>query len=174
MIRESLYLSPGLQDQGVFSKIPIRPQEIILEFTGKILKSEELPPISSSSEDRYLQIDRDTYMGPSGSFDDYINHSCDPNTGLIFRSGHIFLVALRDIPSGEEITWDYSTTMDEDDWEIPCICRSSLCRGRIGDFKYLPLERKLYYAKLGVVPSYNLRYIPSSEKVAYRPFTKEA
>jgi len=54
-------------------------------------------------------------MGPSGGVDDFFNHSCDPNAGLQIDGQKVWLVAIKNITQGEEITWDYSTTMDEDD-----------------------------------------------------------
>jgi len=66
----------------------------------------------------------------------------------------------RDIFKGQEITWDYSTTMDEDDWELDCVCANALCRGKVRDFKYLPNELKSKYTHLGIVPDYNLKYAP--------------
>ncbi|MBI2625395.1 MAG: hypothetical protein HYW70_03640 [Candidatus Nealsonbacteria bacterium] len=53
-----------------------------------------------------------------------------------------------------EITFDYSTTMDEDDWGMDCQCGSKSCRGRIRDFKYLPPDIQKKYLDLGIVPEY--------------------
>jgi len=36
---------------------------------------------------------------------DLVNHSCDPNCGLV---GAVLVVAMRDIEPGEEITFDYA------------------------------------------------------------------
>jgi hypothetical protein len=66
------------------------------------------------------------------------------------------LVALRDIEAGEEVTWDYSTTMFEDDWEIECLCGAYNCRGRIREFRYLPDDIKRKYISFGIVPEYNM------------------
>lgn len=95
-------------------------------------------------------------MGPSGKLDDYVNHSCDPNSGLVINNINVILIAIRNIKKLEEITWDYSTTIDEDEWEMDCNCRSNICRGRIGDFKYLPEDIQRRYIKLGIVPNYIL------------------
>lgn len=68
----------------------------------------------------------------------------------------VTLVAIRPIASGEEITWDYSTTMSEDDWEMDCNCGAPSCRKRIRDFKYLPPKLREHYQVLGIVPEYVL------------------
>lgn len=84
------------------------------------------------------------------------NHSCAPNAGI---DGDLDLVALQDIAPGQEILWDYSTTMDVDGWSMPeCRCGSAACRGTIGPFKTLPPEVALRYCGLGIVPDYCARH----------------
>jgi len=99
-------------------------------------------------------------MGPSGGIDDFFNHSCEPNAGLVIKEKKIFLKAIKNIKKGSEITWDYSTTMYEaefpDKWEMDCVCGSKKCRQRIVDFKELPKKIQLRYIKAGVVPAYIL------------------
>jgi uncharacterized protein len=59
-----------------------------------------------------------------------INHSCDGNCDPDIIRGRIWIVALRDIPAGEEITYDYG--FDYADWkEHPCRCGSPKCVGYI-------------------------------------------
>jgi hypothetical protein len=77
----------------------------------------------------------------------YLNHSCDPNAGL----RGLRLVAVRDIAPGEELCFDYSTTMAEDYWELPCSCGSVHCRGSVRDFKHLPSGVQRKYRELGIV-----------------------
>jgi SET domain-containing protein len=92
-------------------------------------------------------------MGPSGEVDNFFNHSCDPNAGLKITATKAVLVAIKDISLGQEITWDYSTTMDEDDWEMNGNCGSNNCSGKIRDFKYLPPEIQQKYLTLDIVQS---------------------
>ena len=97
------------------------------------------------------------YLGPSKSLDDYVNHSCDPNAALIVDDvPHVFLAALRDIEPGEEVTYDYSVTMFNDDWEIHCNCGSTICRGKIQEFMNLSPAVQNRYRALGIVPKYIL------------------
>lgn len=59
-----------------------------------------------------------------------INHSCDGNCEPQNIRGHIWIVALRDIAAGEEITYDYG--FDFADWQNhPCRCGSRKCAGYI-------------------------------------------
>lgn len=60
----------------------------------------------------------------------WINHSCEPNCEPQIIRGHIWIIALRDIGEGEEITYNYG--YDEQNWkDHPCRCRSKRCLGYI-------------------------------------------
>ena len=58
----------------------------------------------------------------------FINHSCDPNCESINDKGRIFVVAIRDIAAGEELTYEYNL-FDSDDGEQDCYCGAEKCRG---------------------------------------------
>ncbi|WP_156442853.1 SET domain-containing protein-lysine N-methyltransferase, partial [Sphingomonas sp. CCH9-H8] len=94
------------------------------------------------------------YMGPSGQLDDLVNHSCDPNAGLRFTDDGVILVALRDIVSGEEISWDYSTTLAQSNWHMICQCRSPECRRVIGNFDTLSPDRQEFFRARNLVAPY--------------------
>lgn len=138
---------------GVFANRNFRKNQKIVDFFGKLITYKELP--FPYKKDNYIQIGRDLFMGPSGGIDDFFNHSCNPNAGLVIRRKKVFSKAVKEIKKGEEITLDYSTTMNENNWEMDCFCNSKTCRKRIRDFKYLPKKLQRKYIKLGIVPSYN-------------------
>jgi hypothetical protein len=125
-----------------------------MHYQGPLLRYEQTTPQTLA-----LQIGPDLYIGESGHADDFVNHSCDPNAGMLIDGTDVRLIAIREIPSGEQITFDYSTTMDEDDFEFDCLCGSQECRRRIRDFKHLSEGTKKRYGQLGVVPDYNRRYL---------------
>jgi SET domain-containing protein len=55
-----------------------------------------------------------------------INHSCAPNCRAETIRGRIWIIARRDIPPGEEITFDYGFSFTE--WRRhPCRCGSERC-----------------------------------------------
>ena len=59
-----------------------------------------------------------------------INHSCAPNCETQQQRGRIWIVALRDIAPGEELTYDYC--FDYADWrKHPCRCGATECVGYI-------------------------------------------
>ena len=137
--------------KAVFATEGFAAGESIVRFSGRRVAAARVPGGIAGTSDRFVQVDRHEYLGPSGRIDDLINHSCDPNTGLRFTAKGVFLVALRDIAPGEEIAWDYSTTLHQAGWAMACACGSAGCRGTIGDFAGLPEERRRWYIDRGVV-----------------------
>lgn len=148
--------------KAVFAGRDIKAGEFICEFTGPLCSMEEYLKLHDPANNHYLQIDDDRFMGPSGSADDLINHSCNPNGGLVYRDGAVKYIAIRDIREGEELSFDYSTTMDEDGWEMDCLCGDPACRKKVRDFKHLPAEIQEKYIKLGVVMPYIVKKVRPS------------
>ncbi|MCX5812827.1 MAG: SET domain-containing protein-lysine N-methyltransferase [Proteobacteria bacterium] len=161
-----LILKDAKHGKGVFAGRKFKAGEMIIEFKGNFMTYEEQADLCLV-EDRYVQVGHNLFMGPSGDIDDYINHSCNPNAALIIPAGDavrggVALIALREINEDEEITFDYSTTMDEDDWEMDCGCGSEKCRKRIRDFKYLPEDTQEKYIRLGIVPDYIMKKLKNA------------
>ena len=153
---------------GVFAGEKISAGEEILTFLGPLIERRDMPEIHSQDEDYYLQVDDDLFLGPSGWIDDYINHSCDPNSGVIIEGQISNLVAIQNISRGDEIRFDYSTTMYRPILVMKCWCGSPLCRGEVVDFIYLPAETQARYIALGVVPEYITRTISPSAPALQR------
>jgi len=143
------------QGQGVFAVRNIAQNEIVMPLTGPLLTYDQCIQLPPELYDKSLQIGANIYRGPSGDVDYFVNHSCDPNS-YVSINDVLTLVTLRPIQRLEEIVFDYSTTMDEDHWEMDCTCGSSRCRGRVRDFKYLPEEIQQQYIALGIAPAYIL------------------
>lgn len=143
-------LIQGQKGLGIFAKADFEKGSVILEFNGPILTRKEIP----AGEDRYLQIGKDTFIGPSGDADDYVNHSCIPNCGVFIVGNRALLKAIVLIQKGTEITFDYSSTSTENDWSMPCKCGTFACRKVIGGYKSLDELTKERYKVLGMVPDY--------------------
>lgn len=70
----------------------------------------------------------------------FVNHSCQPNSGLLVKRGasHVDLFALRSIAAEEELTLDYCTFEQQIDFmRGDCQCGSSACRKRVRGFRDL-------------------------------------
>ena len=139
----------GEYGKAVFAVERITTGTLIAPFTGPFLT------YAQTNADTYaLQIGPDLYIGESGGVDDLFNHSCDPNAWVRIQGRSAELVALRDILPGEQVCFDYSTIMDEDDFTMRCLCGSSLCRGLITDGRNLPADVWDRYVDLGILPGY--------------------
>lgn len=144
-----VYVADCPVGKGVFAALPISKGEEIFKFTGKVISLEEVLA-KGEHQSNPIQIDTQSYLDvvSPGVF---INHSCDPNAGVV---DDIILIALRDIQQDEEIRFDYSTSMSENLWTMECKCRNSNCRGIINDFHYLPPDLQANYLELGIVQEF--------------------
>jgi hypothetical protein len=145
---------------GVFAKVDLMPWETIFYLTGKLIRFEDA---AAATQGEYtIQIGSDHYVDPTTPAR-YLNHSCEPNAGFV---DEIRLVPIRPIRAGEEIRFDYSTTMLERYWELDCACGTRRCRSRIRDFDLLPLEDQMRYLRLGIVQDYIVSEIESVKRLA--------
>ncbi|MFO0957784.1 MAG: SET domain-containing protein [Isosphaeraceae bacterium] len=125
---------------AVFATKEIAPGERILRESGIKVPHRTRHTIQSGYD---CHVD---YSGPIRN----INHSCDPNCGLIIRKNDtsLELYALRPIAAGEELRTDYCTFENEIHFMTgPCLCGSDICRGRITGFKDLSPERITHYGE---------------------------
>jgi SET domain-containing protein len=60
----------------------------------------------------------------------HINHSCEPNCHTEQFGNAIWIVAIRDIAAGEELTYNYEYEIDDEPAE-PCHCGAHNCCGYI-------------------------------------------
>jgi SET domain-containing protein len=126
---DKVLLVDGLNTgKGVIALRDFKRGATILEFKGKLITSEQLPDLHDKESDFYLQIGPNLYIGPSCEVDDYVNHSCRPNCKVEISGTRAYLVALHPILVGEEVTFDYSSTMYNDPWTMVCKCGYPECR----------------------------------------------
>jgi uncharacterized protein len=122
--------------KGMFALEHIKKDSTLLVFGGHVLTREQEEGLPQEIRDIAIQIDKNFVIGVINSDEladtDYVNHSCDPNTGI---KGQITLKAMRDIAPGEEITFDYGTVLFRQEaapvYELECLCDSEKCRGKI-------------------------------------------
>ena len=151
--------------RAVFAVEGFAEGDVILRFTGPRITAAKLPRRLLGRADRYLQVARDAYLGPSGRVDDLINHSCAPNAGVRFLGDEVYLIALQPIASGEEIAWDYSTTLADPTWSMACACGAAECRGTIRAFTTLPVDLREWYLARNLVAPYLREGLPAAEPV---------
>lgn len=117
--------------KGVFARRRYLAATVIGEIQGDVIDD---PDYGS----RYcMDIGDGCVLEPHAPFR-YVNHSCEPNCEFDFfdltpsddcpAQRHVFLLALREIKPGEELTIDYNWSADT---AIPCRCEAPSCRGWI-------------------------------------------
>ena len=87
-----------------------------------------------------IQVDTDTHILAAAPLL-FLNHSCEPNCGLLIRRGvkELELHALKLIEAGEELTLDYATFESEIHFMTePCQCHTRSCRGNITGYDAMP------------------------------------
>ncbi len=119
----------GNLGKGVFATKTIRKGETIAVWGGRVIGREEVRALTRKQRRLTIQVEEDRFLystteGPA----DWVNHSCDPNAGL---SGQIVLVAMRDIKTDEEITFDYAMSDGNRFEEFDCFCGMERCRKRV-------------------------------------------
>ncbi len=138
-------IKPAKFGRGLFAAEPIPAGTVIGIATGPTINFATACKKNIRECDT-LQIGPDRYLDLPDPLR-LTNHSCSPNCGL----RNLEFITLRDLAPGEEILWDYSTSMDEHYWTMTCLCGSPTCRGVIEDFRLLPPTLQQHYLALGIV-----------------------
>lgn len=147
-----------LNGSGVFAKKQFRSGEQIFQVKGRLYTKQEIYALAGGKfADNTFRFAKDYFISPEGELGDFLNHSCNPNSGVKKINNTLIVAAIKDIHIGEEITMDYSTILTDDDvYELDCNCGNSKCRNRIKGFSSLPQNIKEEYIHLGIVPEYIL------------------
>ena len=120
----------GIHGSGCYTLGAIPEGAYIVEYTGTVLSKDEADDLYSDRADTYLfclgegdfVIDGDTAAA-------FVNHCCEPNCETDEVEGKIWVIALRQIGAGEELTYDYNLYDGDDDDAAPCHCGVKTCRG---------------------------------------------
>jgi hypothetical protein len=143
---ETVIVKDSKFGKGIFATTDLPKKSVLFNITGTPITFEDTLRLGSS-ECYSLQVGIDKYIIPDHPFH-LSNHSCEPNCGLT-RS--LQFITLRDVAKGEELCWDYSTSMLERHWEMKCECGSPKCRYTIRDFDLLPVNFQEKYLKMKIV-----------------------
>ncbi|XP_064416656.1 histone-lysine N-methyltransferase ASH1L isoform X2 [Latimeria chalumnae] len=128
---------------GIRTKEPLKAGQFIIEYLGEVVSEQEfrnrmIEQYHNHNDHYCLNLDSgmviDSYrMGNEARF---INHSCNPNCEMqkwsvngVYRIG---LFALKDMPAGTELTYDYNFHSFNVEKQQLCKCGSEKCRGIIG------------------------------------------
>ena len=145
----------GINNLGLFAKGDIKKGEKVIEYKGRKFthkQVEEDDRFDNSKaiylftlNERYV-LDGDTKTNTAK----YINHSCDPNCEVDIINGKIWIIAIKDIKKGDELSYDYGFGYDADFRQFPCKCGSKNCCGYIvRDDQRWRINRKYAKTKQG-------------------------
>lgn len=101
----------------------------IIEYIGIKKTNTEV----ENDETKYLFEIDDKYTidgSPRWNIARYINHSCAPNAEADIISGRIWIVAVKNIEAGKEITYDYGKEYF-DEFIEPVGCKCTKCSKKI-------------------------------------------
>lgn len=134
---------------GVFTSKEINKDTLLAIFGGYVMTLKEEKKLPLSVGDFSHQIHDEFVLGIKDLKEIDIavmfNHSCSPNAGF---NGQIFLVAMKKIKKGEEITFDYAMVLHRakgvQPYKLKCLCGTKNCRKIItdNDWKKLDLQKK--------------------------------
>lgn len=120
--------SSKIHAAGVFATQAIKKNTRILEYDGPRLSKDEADDVYEGREDTYLfSVGEGDQVIDGHSMAMFVNHSCDPNCETQEWDERIWIVAIREIEPGEELTYDYY--LHDGDDEAPCYCGATTCRG---------------------------------------------
>lgn len=143
------------QGKGIFAVRLFKKDERIFRFASGWIKIDHKPGCHCVVCKRCIQVGRFKWLSPEKrSYGWYLNHHCEPSCGI----KGTYIVALRNIKPGEEITVDYAITNADRHWNMKCQCKSRNCRAVIRSIQFLPFRLYLKYQ----------RYIPRYVKTRYR------
>jgi len=143
---DCIYVTRCELDRGLFAGRAFSEGEFVFRFTGPAIGFADALA-KGEAESNPLQIGPNLYIDTEAP-GVFTNHSCEPNVGI---RDACEVYALHEIQRGEELRFDYSTTMSERHWTMRCLCGTPSCRGIIGDFHDLPEDLQLRYLAMGIV-----------------------
>ena len=123
----------GTHGLGVYALRALPAGIPLFAMGGPTRRGHELAP-----GERALQVGEDLWIVEDAAAnhpENFLNHHCAPNMGFV--EGDLVLWSLRPIRAGEELTWDYSSSIDEAGWYLDCGCGHVNCRGRVVGFHAL-------------------------------------
>lgn len=159
MYNKNLIVKKNKIQEGLYSNIIIPPKKPIICLTGKTFTKSAI-----KNKDEVIQIGPNLYLGPSGSIDDKINHSCHPTAFINVIGNKAILFSINEIKPNMEITFDYSLSCLDSELQFNCKCGSMNCRKNISTYKLLPQNIKDKYLNLNIVPIYIKHNIFKSEE----------
>ncbi len=127
----------NIDKRGLYASKNIKTGEKIIEYIGRLISKKEAETNSKfdNKKDIYLfninekwDLDGDYRWNTAR----LINHSCNPNCEVEGKGLKLWIVAIKDIKKGEELSYDYGFSYSKEDLKnFVCRCGSKKCCGYI-------------------------------------------
>ena len=123
--------------RGLYATKDIKVGTRIIDYVGKIItkkKSDESEKFDNSKPIYLFNLNNKFDLDGSGSSNTarLINHSCSNNCDYEGQGLKLWVVSIKDIKKGEELTCDYGFAYEKSDYhKFPCRCGSNNCCGFI-------------------------------------------
>jgi SET domain len=126
----TLYQNNVTGERSLHASIPYQEGQVIAKF--------EASEILSAPNKYTVQVDDERHIILEPEFLQYINHSCSPNT--FFDTGLMQISCLKDIATGDELTFFYPSTEYAMAAPFNCLCGSNDCLHVIQGAAFLSSE----------------------------------
>ncbi len=130
---------------GVFATKDIKKNTKIIEYIGEKINKSEGDKRSEKRIKKFLdskttgsvyifELNKKYDIDGSPLYNKarYINHSCEPNCEVDIVDNRIWIISIKNIKKGSELSYDYGYEFDKDDYkDHVCKCGSNKCIGFI-------------------------------------------
>lgn len=126
---------------GCVSTKDLKEGDLIIEYVGEVIDKQEYANRMQSLRERgegnfyflALNSDRIIDAASKGGIGRFINHSCDPNCQTerwtVGKHVRVGIFAIKDIPAGEELNYNYHMRGFWSENAHPCHCGADICSG---------------------------------------------
>ena len=126
----------NIDNKGLVAAKDIKKGTRIIYYKGKLIskkESENNPKFDNSKRIYLFEINKRYDLDGDFNFNTarLINHSCNPNCEVVGKGLKLWIESIKDIKKGEELSYDYGFSFDEDFRNFPCKCGSKKCVGFI-------------------------------------------
>ncbi len=117
---------------GGYARQTIAAGTRVIEYLGERISKAESLVLCEADNVYIFDIDDEFDLNGNVAWNParFLNHGCAPNCEAEQDEARIWILALRDIPVGEELTFNYGYGL-EDHLDHPCRCGASACVGYI-------------------------------------------
>lgn len=138
--------SSALHGVGVYTTAPIAKDTHVLEYTGERIPANKTDGLYDDVT--YLfGLDGGKTVIDGFGMAAFVNHSCDPNCETDQIDGKIWIIAVRDVQDGEELSYDYNIYDVDPGEQVPCYCGAANCRGTMVSEDELKRHKRLLNKK---------------------------